>query len=162
MWIWPLLMILGGVIKPLSPFNFEYAALATERVIAHLLTHPLSQNFLAYPIIKHFRVAGIVSYSIYLLHDPFLYWLRKALPSSLTNDIHPFFIFLLCMGAWIPILSLAWLFYRFIEIPSINLGKQFLRQRQSASFTFPEHNSQIVAKESIDPKPHGPLPTHVK
>ena len=129
-WVWPLLTILSGILKPLQPFTWEFAALATERVIAHLLPRPLSQDFLAHPLIKHLQTAGIASYSMYLFHQPVLSWLhRHAFPSSLTGDIHPLLIFLFCIGAWMPILFLAGLLYRFIEIPSTNLGKQFLRWR---------------------------------
>jgi peptidoglycan/LPS O-acetylase OafA/YrhL len=157
-WVWPLLTILSGILKPLEPFAWEFTALATGRVIAHLLARPLSQNFLAHPVIRHFQTAGIASYSMYLLHQPVLSWLhRYVFPSSLTGDIHPFLIFLLCIAAWVPILSLAGFLYRFIEIPSINLGKRFLRQRQLGPSTFPELSCPIDVEEIVNPKPEGPL-----
>ncbi|MDF0644729.1 MAG: acyltransferase [Nitrospira sp.] len=138
MWVWPSLTILSGILKPLAPFTWEFAALATGTVIAHLLVRPLSQTFLSHFVVRHMRTVGLASYSMYLVHQPILSWLRRqAFPAVFGSDMHPFMIVLLCMGAWLPILSLAWLLYRFIEIPSISLGKQFLRHRQAGRSVVP-------------------------
>lgn len=157
-WVWPVLTILSGILTPLAPFTWEFAALATERLISYFIARPLSQNFLAHPIVRHFQTAGIASYSMYLIHQPVLAWLhRYVFPSFLPGDIQSFVIFLLCIVAWVPILALAGCLYRFIEIPSINLGKRFLGQRPLDPSTSPELGCPIDAKEIVDPKPEGAL-----
>jgi peptidoglycan/LPS O-acetylase OafA/YrhL len=80
------------------------------------------------------RWTGVVSYSIYLIHQPFLY----AIPPVLTFILHGHAVpelamYALCLGAWFPIFGMAYLFYRYVEQPSIAWGKRIIEQRRQAA-----------------------------
>ncbi|MEO8205256.1 MAG: acyltransferase [Chthoniobacterales bacterium] len=114
------------MIHPLLPLAFPVMALATVAFIARQLTRPKS---LILPGLSHLRFAGGVSYSLYLLHVPLLHvtmrGIEKTLP-ALTS--HPTLLFAIYALEWFPILGVSWLFFRWIEKPSIDAGKWILKQ----------------------------------
>jgi peptidoglycan/LPS O-acetylase OafA/YrhL len=124
LWIWPVLTVIAFFIKPLFPFVFLLAALSTAGVIAFLLSHPSLSVPVPRFVRDHLRGVGVLSYSIYLLHEPLLnavpWTLRKAFPGHHFSQILTFGS---CMAAWCPILLLSWAFYRYVEQPSIRMGK---------------------------------------
>ena len=90
---------------------------------------------------KHIRTAGVLSFSIYLLHAPLLYGacapvlaahvgarlhLQRHLPSSLIVLGGE-----LCM--WPLVLAASGLLYRFVELPGIALGKKCAQPRGGQS-----------------------------
>jgi len=81
--------------------------------------------------VEHLRVAGIWSYSIYLLHQPLLHVIAGA-SSLLTRELHPLLVFSLCVSSWLLILPLSNLWYRVVELPSIEQGKRVLALRRLA------------------------------
>jgi peptidoglycan/LPS O-acetylase OafA/YrhL len=113
------------MVKPLFFMAFPMIAIATAAVISRSLERG-GQSLQALPNFcrEHLRQTGVWSYSIYLLHQPFLLavgWLIYQV--HIVGSAHPVKIFLLCLGAWIPTVVIASMFFRFCERPSIELGK---------------------------------------
>ena len=128
-WLFPLLTLASTLVRPLVPFSFVFAALATVSAISHLLgKNPGLENATSHRGSEYLRQVGVLSYSIYLLHQPIVIlvprYIEKLMPGL---DLHPLATFVLCLGTWIPVLLCSRLFYRFIELPSIALGKIVLR-----------------------------------
>jgi peptidoglycan/LPS O-acetylase OafA/YrhL len=106
--------------KPLASFSFLFFALMTATAIAKLLLRPeRTPSFFPPFLSKYLQTVGLWSYSIYLLHQPFLMFLHLRL--------HPLVVFLICLGLWFPIVALSGLWYRAFELPSIALGKRLMR-----------------------------------
>lgn len=81
-------------------------------------------RFMSY-FIRHLSFLGIISYSFYLIHQPFLLLIRR-LPNSLSKL--PFLAsadgkFIVCLGMYPLLLLLAYLMYQYIEMPSAKLAK---------------------------------------
>ena len=106
------------------PIGLGYAALLIGcglRQLPFLSSRPL-------------RFYGRISYSVYLVHPPIIvhcsrlyYFVAQALPSALSYWI--------CLAATLVVVpSIAFLAYRFVELPGIRLGKHMLDSlwRQSA------------------------------
>jgi peptidoglycan/LPS O-acetylase OafA/YrhL len=90
----------------------------------------------------HLSLLGVISYSFYLIHQPIIELTGKAIERVLPGVlIHPLLKYSLCLG-WYPVLFLfSLLFYRYIEQPSIGLGKFVWRR-----FTEPKARSQRLAR----------------
>jgi peptidoglycan/LPS O-acetylase OafA/YrhL len=72
---------------------------------------------------------GNVSYSLYLIHFPIAILLAKILSRALSDDTSPITATAVLMGFGLTIsFALAWLIYRYVEIPSIALGKRVSKQ----------------------------------
>ncbi|HEY1172873.1 MAG TPA: acyltransferase [Verrucomicrobiae bacterium] len=128
LWPWLILMIVSYQVKPLEPLTFLFAALTTFVIFSRLLSGsiklPISSSF----AVVHLRQAGLWSYSIYLLHQPFLMmipWLKARYITGVA--VHPLVTFAACLLLWPAVVLLANLFYRYVEVPSINFGKGFLK-----------------------------------
>ncbi len=127
LWIWPFLIAAAFFIRPAFELCFLLVALATANLMAVLLTRPggLSLGWLG----RHLRVAGKLSYSIYLIHQPLLCLVPVSIERLLVgHEIHPLAAYASCMAAWGPVMLLSWGFYRFVEVPSIDLGKRFVQR----------------------------------
>lgn len=129
-WIFPLLTVVSSCVKPLESFSFLLAALSTVSLINLLLTTSATGRMAAFPFVgRHLGFAGIVSYSVYLLHQRMIesveYFFRTFNPPL---HLSPLSIFALCLVSWIPIVLLSWCFYRLIELPSIEFGKMAIRR----------------------------------
>ena len=88
------------------------------------LSHPGLRVSVPCFVRDHLAAIGVLSYSIYLLHEPLLnsvpWAVHRAFPGY---RIHPLLMFAFSLAAWWPILLLSWVFYRYVERPSIRLGK---------------------------------------
>ncbi len=76
----------------------------------------------------------MISYSLYLLHKPFLN-LAPIMTRWLWDGefVHPGVRLFSCLMMYPVILGLSWLMYRFVEVPSIEAGKWFVTRRITAS-----------------------------
>ena len=132
-WIWVVLVIVSYLIRPLAPFCFLFVALSTANLITYLLVHPGTRLGLPGFVRSHLRSVGVLSYSVYLLHEPLILivpWaMGKAFPGGYLN---PAVTFVICLASWPLVLLLSWLFYRVVELPSISAGKWFVRSKLSA------------------------------
>lgn len=128
-WIFPAAILFTNFLRPFEEFTFVFAALATTKFISHMLSRPdlpASKPTLVSTMLSRI---GIISYSVYLLNQPLLnscsHYLRDA-----TASYHVTFLFLLfcLLGFCGVILTFSGLFYRWVEIPSIELGKWVLKK----------------------------------
>jgi peptidoglycan/LPS O-acetylase OafA/YrhL len=137
-WLWSVLFIAADLIKPLHEFSFTFAALATAVVIARLLSTDKQgtlkgSSVLSRGLIEHVRLAGVCSYSIYLIHLPIVeVWpqlVRFVAPSA---GAYPSLVYVGCLASWVVILPLSWLMYRYVELPAIAMGKRVIQTRRNA------------------------------
>ena len=126
-WFFPVTFFLTDTAYWLHPFYFTLASLGTVVVIARLLSAENRPPTRVSWLTRHLRQAGIISYSMYLLHQPFVYAIADRLHHTRIAG-HPFLVFVGTVVFWFPILFLAWCFYRLLEQPSIALGKIVVRR----------------------------------
>ncbi|MCX6967574.1 MAG: acyltransferase [Verrucomicrobia bacterium] len=134
LWLWPTVTCIAYFFRPSTLFVFLFAALATAKWISHLLSRPVFQPEQRSPLYRFFQWLGIISYSLYLVHEPFLTaFIKKFTLASGEFSIQPplFALYILCFGG--VILMMAWLFHRLVELPSIAMGKQFWKRPTLAS-----------------------------
>lgn len=123
--VWLGLLLLAGVFRPLVATTWVWTALATLEGIAYFLSHPPSTQLLASPLIRWLGKIGVISYSLYLLHQPLLGLLHKVFVSTgIIEHLHPILFFGICLAAGAPIAGLAYTMYRLVELPWIARGKQ--------------------------------------
>lgn len=130
-WTFPLLMVISTFIRPFAALAFLFAALSTVSVIGLLLKNRQDGSVGSSRLIpQHLRFVGIVSYSVYLLHQPILELVPRVISKLNTGShLHPLITFALCSTTWVPILLLSWCFYRLFELPGIELGKTLIRRK---------------------------------
>ncbi|MEI6562128.1 MAG: acyltransferase [Verrucomicrobiota bacterium] len=129
LWLWPAVTCVAYVFRPTALFAFLFTALATAKWISHLLSRPAAQPSGVPMWSRFFQWLGIISYSLYLIHEPLL----NAMIRSLTRapgdfSVPPLLFFLCIIGFCGVIFFIAWLFHRFVELPSIAAGKRFLKR----------------------------------
>ena len=124
---WPPVLILIAAImltffKPTFAFSFLLFSLLTAVVLARFISGLWSiQNYYLALACRHLSALGVVSYSFYLLHDPILTLVLQL--KNYQGQIHPLLIFGIFLTLYMPILFMANIFYRFIEMPSIKIGR---------------------------------------
>jgi peptidoglycan/LPS O-acetylase OafA/YrhL len=127
-----------------SPFTFLAFSLLTAIAIERLMTQKwtLPSNDYFRTLWAHLSLLGVISYSFYLIHQPIIELTGKVIERVLPGTfIHPLLKYSLCL-AWYPLLFLfSLLLYRFIEQPSIRLGKVVWR-----IFTVPNARLQGLAR----------------
>ncbi len=78
-------------------------------------------------VFKTFTAIGVSSYSIYLIHQPYLSYILNWFN---VLSVHPYLAFIKTIPAFTIVFSISYLMYRFIEVPFIKLGN-FLRWRKN-------------------------------
>src|SRR5438132_4877253 len=120
---WSAAAIGSAFLKPLASFSFLFFALLTATAIAKLLgrgSRPVPFGRFFAPL----RRVGLWSYSIYLLHQPFLV-LAPRVATKLSFFGHPqIVVFVLCLCLWFPIMALSAIWYHIFEVPSIAFAKR--------------------------------------
>lgn len=130
-----LLLVLAFAIplfKLTAPFKFFAFALLTATAVERLMTGKwkLPSNLYFNKIWAHLGILGTLSYSFYLLHQPILGTTHQILEQLNGSPAHPLVIFAACM-LWYPlILGLSQLFFRWVEMPSIALGRFMWKRGQ--------------------------------
>jgi peptidoglycan/LPS O-acetylase OafA/YrhL len=116
---------------PLSSLSWVGFAIATAYAMAYCLNRPgltckpfRGSGFL----INLIQFTGIVSYSMYLLHQPMM----KIIVFLLSKHaaFSPSVICGLMLLTWGIIFALSYLFYRCLELPGIALGKSIIERRK--------------------------------
>jgi peptidoglycan/LPS O-acetylase OafA/YrhL len=129
-WLFPMLFVGTAFFKPLAMFSFMFASLAMLPLIRVLLerrerwTLQTERRFG-----RHFRFAGIYSYSIYLIHFPIIVMIPKVMAKFLPSlAAQPLALMAACVLSWFPVMAASRVFYQFLEQPCIALGKSAIRK----------------------------------
>lgn len=128
--LFPVLFLISVFFKPLVNFSFLFAALSTVSIISLFLRED-QKPFCIIPnfVFTHFRNVGIISYSVYLLHQPIVEYISQIVGKLLPKtDLGLAIIYLICLVSWFPILSFSRLFYRTIELPSMQMGRLMVQK----------------------------------
>jgi peptidoglycan/LPS O-acetylase OafA/YrhL len=125
-WFW-LISGMATAELPAHAFSFTFFALFTANILWRMLHRSQIESTKMTVLGRHFRTTGLWSYSIYLVHHPIL---KSVLGAYLTSFPHlkdrPLLYFVAGASSWIIIFPISGLIYRFVEVPSILLGKVFL------------------------------------
>jgi peptidoglycan/LPS O-acetylase OafA/YrhL len=130
---WGAAAVGSNFLQPLTNFSFLFFALMTATVIAKLLQDDrLRRRLFPLFISRSLRQLGLWSYSIYLLHQPFIGLAPRIATKLSLPDLQPSLaIFTLSVCLWLPIVGISALWYRWIEIPMINIGQQQVARMSS-------------------------------
>ena len=127
--VWSGLAICSNFLKPFAHFSFLLFAISTATAIARLLRREHMSirlpAFFPKSLNKSLNAVGLWSYSIYLIHAPFLVlvpWIARKFFG--LHHSQSLVIFALCLCFWFPIIGLSALWYRAFELPSIALSRQ--------------------------------------
>ena len=124
-----LLVILTWFVRPCEHFQFTAVATATASILAHAITFKTgSEAVVSSPQSLGIRILaffGTISYSLYLIHQPLISVANKLL-LKIAGKLEATSAFLILGLSLVPIGVCAWLFYRFVEVPSMRQAKKFL------------------------------------
>jgi peptidoglycan/LPS O-acetylase OafA/YrhL len=124
-----------------SPFNTVVAG--TCALLLALVVLPARRSrqpaFLRLLETRPFVFAGLISYSVFLWHEPLIRWLRD---NGATADGRDGFV----LNAGLVLLvtvALSTVTYRYVEAPALRL-KTFARRRQPVDVAVPAHQAQAA------------------
>lgn len=127
MWVWFSLLTLSLTFKPAAPFQFVLFSLTTVGCTARFAEGKSFGVPIPEALSKHIAWVGMLSYSLYLLHQPFLNLAPKITRWLWADEfVHPGYRLASCLMMYPLIVGLSWLMYRFVELPSIAAGKWFV------------------------------------
>lgn len=126
-----LLVLMAYFVRPLSSFFFLFSAVTTAVAISKYLAGSRLAIRVPRFLPEQLRRAGVYSYSIYLLHQPMLTWFAMGL-AYFIPAVPELVKFFCCAGFWLVIMPLAGIWYRFIEVPGVALGKRLIQKMTSA------------------------------
>jgi peptidoglycan/LPS O-acetylase OafA/YrhL len=131
---WLVLAVLSYFIRPALPFLFVLSAVVTAIAVSKLLCRDGSGVQAPAFILNVLRKIGVWSYSIYLLHQPFLnavsLLMSSLIPGSYRSAVATFLYFL---TSWLVIILISALWYHVFELPGIAIGKWIIQSRVSGS-----------------------------
>src|SRR5262249_1740213 len=92
---------------------------------------------------RHLRVAGLCSYSLYLVHQPVINAVASVLAHRLKEVPEvSWILFAVCVGLWFPAVVACSLLYRLIEGASVEIGEYLIRKfgvrRKMGASLFPK------------------------
>jgi peptidoglycan/LPS O-acetylase OafA/YrhL len=119
-----ILFLVGSLFyKPLENCQFLAFALFGVKLIDYVIQY----DHLPFPnpIRFHLAFLGTISYSMYLLHQPFINLSAEITKRLSFIDSPPARVFA-CLATYPVILVISWYFYKFVELPSIKLGQDLL------------------------------------
>lgn len=120
-------------VRPLYSFSFLWFALLSAALLSRLLSGWRPAFTLPPGPLDMLRKIGLWSYSIYLFHQPLMQLLTPVVQGviQVEDDIPPPVWMLVFISLWAVIIPIGTLSYRFLELPSIALGKRLAGKRKS-------------------------------
>ena len=119
------IMILIGIgsqfVKPVSTFGFMIFSVSSAIMISHIQSHTLQTNWRIGRLVS----LGIVSYSVYLIHQPIIQLVPKVYHYC-KLEIHPLIVFITCVCMMVPIFWCSLIMRKVVELPSVNMGYRLL------------------------------------
>ena len=141
MFVWFLLLTASLTFKPAAPFQFVLFSLTTVGIIARCVEGKSFSLSIPGWLKSHVAWVGMISYSVYLLHQPFLNLAPAVLRWLWSGDfVHPAFRLLSCAAVYPLVIGLSRVMYRYVELPSIEAGKWVVSQRGRANSALPATN----------------------
>ena len=128
-WPWLALVVASFFVLPLEPLDFTFASLATYALLGRQVRSGgfAPRAWLAKLWAAHATRVGIVSFSVYLFHEPILKLGMSGFDLLGAEHAHPLLRLALCFCFW-PISVMAGnLSYKWLEAPSIALGRTFAK-----------------------------------
>jgi peptidoglycan/LPS O-acetylase OafA/YrhL len=141
MWAWITLLLSSLLVKPFSMFQFALFSLTAVGCISRMIDGRF--YFLCAPklLSRHVAWVGMISYSLYLLHQPFLNLAPKVIRWLCSGSfVHPVWQLMSCIAVYPLILAFSWLMYRYIELPSISAGRWIASRRAFGNAAVPATN----------------------
>ena len=133
---WSVLALTSYFIRPLYPFIFFLFALLTAIGIARLVRGGEPAVKIHGRFLTFLKRAGLMSYSLYLLHQPLLNIYSYLIVWAVPEQYRPAPVaFLLILMTWFPIFGLALFWHRLFELPGIAFGKRVLHCKQEKIIT---------------------------
>ena len=124
--IWAPVMIVMGIgsqfVKPASTFSFMIFSMSSAMMILHIQYHNFRSNWRIGALVS----LGVVSYSVYLIHQPIIQLVPKLYRYSLGFEIQPLIVFGTCVGMMVPIFWCSLMMRKIVELPSVNMGYRLL------------------------------------
>ena len=131
LWFPSALLFATWYVKILDPYFFPATALLTAVYLIRRLESQqstVSQGSAKKYLNQSLSYIGVISYSLYLFHQPLIsVWnkiLQRILPGEIPSPIH----YPLIAGCLIPILIFSAICHRWIEKPGIRWGNSFLQR----------------------------------
>lgn len=147
---WIFLVVAAYFIRPLDPFMFLFCAVAITAVVSRHLSNTGPTISRSNFWLEQLRLTGVYSYSIYLLHQPLLgVWAK--IPIKIFHGVDPFLNFLWCLVFWPVIMLLAALWYRVLEVPGVNLGKQIIQRIANSKNVSPASPMPAPKESDLSP-----------
>ena len=123
---WLIAAAVTSVIRPLAALSFLFYAVFTAAAIARLLAAgrreiPAVPEFLS----RHLKFIAARSYSFYLIHLPLVMAVPWTLDALGYDAMPPLTLLALMLATYPPVLGLAALFRKYVELPGAAWGKSF-------------------------------------
>jgi len=118
---------------PLASVSFPLVAFTTAVAIDRFIEsrwHPVNSP-IAGVFWNHLTWLGIISYSVYLIHQPVLTQSGYLLEKLGLRQSTPLMTMIICLLLYPLIVAASYGLYRMIELPFIRLGSRLWRQRKS-------------------------------
>jgi peptidoglycan/LPS O-acetylase OafA/YrhL len=139
--------------KPASQFSFMLFSTSSAAIIMYL--HQNNVHIVNW--MRWFGALGLVSYSVYLIHQPLVRLVPKVYHVLGVKPPHVV-VFVTCIMSVVPLFWCAWIMRRMVELPSVAVGNRLLA-RMSLGGRHPDV-AGLIAESAIvaaDPEPGQPL-----
>jgi peptidoglycan/LPS O-acetylase OafA/YrhL len=124
-WWIPIMILIGigsQLIKPASTFGFMIFAISSAMMISHVQYHNVKTHWHIGGLVP----LGVVSYSVYLIHQPIIQLVPRVYHYFVKLEIQPVIVFMTCVCMMVPIFLCSLIMRKVVELPSVNMGHRLL------------------------------------